>query len=118
MLVPHPASKLACGLLRGPQTHGSDFLSQTVQGKQTLHDTCMTREIPRRVAEDPCGAMGSPAFKVFSQRFPRVRLSALGDGLRRVSDNQSSALVSAFRPKVEDPIRTFDHIEVVFDHQH
>ena len=60
----------------------------------------------------------SPAFKVFSQRFPRVRLSALGDGLRRDGDNQASALVSAFRTKVEDPIRTFDDIEVVFDHQH
>ena len=58
----------------------------------------------------------SPAFKVRSQRFPRVRLSALGDGLRRASDNQTSALVSAFRPKVEDAIRTFDNIEVVFDH--
>ena len=60
----------------------------------------------------------SLAFKVFPQRFPRVRLSALGDGLWRASDNQTSPLVSAFRPEVEDPIRTFDDIEVVFDDQH
>ena len=60
----------------------------------------------------------SPAFKMSSQRFPRVRLSAPGDGLRRASDNQTSPLVSAFRPKVEDAISTFDNIKVVFDHQH
>ena len=45
-------------------------------------------------------------------------MSALCDRFRGADDNQASALVSAFRPKVEDPIGTFDDIEVVFDDQH
>ena len=47
-----------------------------------------------------------------------MRPSAPGDGLWRPGDNQTSALVSAFRPKVEHPIGAFDNIEVVLDHQH
>ena len=47
-----------------------------------------------------------------------MRLRASGDGLWCAGDNQTTALVPAFRPQVEDPIRALDHIEVVFDHEH
>ena len=64
------------------------------------------------------GRAESAVFQVFSQRLAGVGLRALRDDFRSAGDNQASALVSAFRPQVEDPIRTFDDIEVMFDHQH
>jgi hypothetical protein len=60
----------------------------------------------------------SSGLKVLPQCFARVRLSAFGDTFWSASYNQPSPLVSAFRPEVEDPIGTFDDIEVVFDDQH
>lgn len=61
--------------------------------------------------------MSSGALEVISQGLSRVGPSAFGDRLRGAGDDQASALMPALWAKVENPIRAFDHIQVMFDHQ-
>ena len=54
-----------------------------------------------------------------SQHIPkelaRPRLFALRDLLRRAFGDDGAAAVTAFRPQIDDPIRGFDHVEIVLD---
>ena len=48
----------------------------------------------------------------------RVGLRARRDGLRCANRNDLAAAAPAFRPQVDDVIRGFDNVQVVFDNQH
>ena len=50
-------------------------------------------------------------FQVFSGK----ALSADGNLLRRALGDDRAALVAALRPKIDDIIGGFDHIQIVFD---
>ena len=46
-----------------------------------------------------------------------VAARAPGDGFRRALRDNLAAGVAAFRPQINDPIRRFDHLEIVLNHQ-
>ena len=46
---------------------------------------------------------------------PREARRAVDDFLRRTFGNNFSAAGTAFRAKVNDPIRRFDHVQIVLD---
>src|SRR6266404_4941833 len=49
------------------------------------------------------------------EKFPGVRTCIAGDLFRSSRGDNSAALLAAFRPKVNDPIRGFNDVEIVFD---
>src|SRR5260370_4920749 len=49
------------------------------------------------------------------KKFPRVRMRVARDLLGRAGGDDARALVLAFRAEVDDPVRGFDNVEVVFD---
>src|SRR5271167_1564728 len=51
-----------------------------------------------------------------SQIMPGVGRLVLRDLLRRADGDDPAAAVAAFRTQIHDPIRSLDHIEVVFNH--
>src|SRR5258706_13829510 len=49
------------------------------------------------------------------EEFPRVRMRVARDLLRRPRGDDAPALLGAFRAEVDDPVRGFDNVEVVFN---
>jgi len=41
-----------------------------------------------------------------------------GDLLGRTGGDQPTAFIAGVRAEIDHPVRTFDHLEIVFDHQH
>lgn len=54
----------------------------------------------------------------FSQEVARVADLARGDVLRSAARNDLTARVTGVWSEINDPVRTLDHIEIVFDNQH
>ena len=46
-----------------------------------------------------------------------VAARAPGNSFRRALRDNLAAGVAAFRPQINDPIRRFDHLEIVLNHQ-
>ena len=53
----------------------------------------------------------------FEQRPSGVRCADAHDVVRRADADHGTALVAAFGPQVDDPIRRTHHIQIVFDDQ-
>ena len=47
-----------------------------------------------------------------------VAVSLCRDGFRCTRGDDPAAAIAAFGAHVDDPVGTFDHIEIVLDHQH
>ena len=60
--------------------------------------------MPRAVQVGPKGAAG-------------VRVCTGSDRFGRAGDDQLTALVTAFRTEIDNPVGTFYDVQVVFDHQ-
>ena len=58
-----------------------------------------------------------PLVQMGPKRATRMRLRTCGHLIGSAGDDQLAALVTAFRTEINDPVRTLNDVEVMFDHQ-
>src|SRR5262249_1258636 len=65
-----------------------------------------------------CVLCGSCIFQSTPQILSSMATCELGNLLRGTCSNNSAATLPAFRAKVNDPVCAFDHLQIMFNHDH